>query len=75
MELSEGRLGEHGIRYESVLLFLEPPQSGVMFRAEGKGHGWSLLFLLFLHHKAFLYEEDVTVMVYASSYSFPLYCI
>ena len=64
MEMAEGSSGEHGIRHESLLLFLSPPQSRVMFRAKGEGHGWSLLFLLlFLHHKASPYIKDVMVIV------------
>lgn len=63
MDLTEGRLGEHRIRHESLLLFLSPPQSGVMFRAKGEGHSWALLSLLFLHHKDFLYVEDVKVQL------------
>lgn len=47
MEMIERRLGEHGIWNESLLLFLSPSQSGVMFRAKGEGHGWLLLSLLF----------------------------
>lgn len=72
MEMADGSLGEHGIRHESLLLFLSPPQSRVMFRAKGEGHGWSLLFL---HHKAFLYIEDIMVVVFAYSSNFPPFCI
>lgn len=72
MEMADGSLGEHGIRHESLLLFLSPPQSRVMFRAKGEGHGWSLLFL---HHKASLYIEDIMVVVFAYSSNFPPFCI
>lgn len=72
MELTEERLGEHGIRHESLLFFLSPPQSGVMFRAKGEGHSW---LLLSPHRKASIYKEDVKVAACTSSSFFPPLCI